>query len=436
MGTQSALFRTRRFMPLFLTQFFGALNDNVLKNAMVLLLTFQTAAWTSLPPEVLVNLAAGLFILPFFLFSATAGQLADKYDMAGLARTVKLFEIVIIVIAAVGFIQHQLAILLLSLFMLGLHSTLFGPIKYALLPQHLHESELVGGNALVEAGTFIAILFGTLLGGLLAASPDSTALIAGTGLAIAVAGYLASLGIPVARPPAPALRIHLNPLTETWHCVQFAGADRTVFLSIMGISWFWLFGALFLAQFPVYTRQYLGGAESAVTLLLGAFTLGIGLGSLLCERMSAGRIEVALVPLGSIGLSLFAFDLAFASPDQLVSAGAALDIPSLLSQPYAWRVLADLLLIGVFGGFFIVPLYALVQQRSNPQARARIIAGNNIFNALFMVVGAAAAAAMLGHGLGIPQLFATAALCNIAVAIFIYRLVPEFMQRFLRWFRR
>jgi 1-acyl-sn-glycerol-3-phosphate acyltransferase len=431
MSNQSGLLRARRFAPLFVTQFLGALNDNVLKNAMVVLLTFQAANWTTLKPELLANLAAGVFILPFFLFSATAGQLADKYDKAALARMVKLLEIAIVLICGAGFWLHSLAVLFAGLFLLGLHSTLFGPVKYAILPQHLKSEELVGGNALIEAGTFVAILLGTLLGGLLAGSGDGTTWITVVGLAIAVCGYLASRAIPVAVPPAPTLAISANPLTETWRNINFARENQTVFLSIMGISWFWLFGALFLAQFPAYTKNVLGGSETAVTLLLATFTFGIGVGSLLCEKLSAKRVELGLVPLGSIGLTLFALDLAIASP--AVPSPSPLGAIGLLAYDQTWRVLLDLALLGVFGGFFIVPLYALVQQRSNPEHGARIIAANNIMNALFMVVGALAAAGMLAAGLTIPMLFAVAAVCNAAVALFIYGLVPEFLLRFIIW---
>ena len=431
MSKQSGLLRVRRFAPLFVTQFLGALNDNVLKNAMVVLLTFQAASWTTLKAELLANLAAGIFILPFFLFSATAGQLADKYDKAALARLVKLLEIGIVLVAGTGFVLHSLAVLFFSLFLLGLHSTLFGPVKYAILPQHLKSDELVGGNALIEAGTFVAILLGTLLGGLLAASGDGTAWITGAGLAIAVAGYIASRAIPAAVPPAPTLAISANPLSETWRNINFARENRTVFLSIMGISWFWLFGALLLAQFPAYTKNVLGGSETAVTLLLATFTFGIGAGSLFCERLSARRVELGLVPLGSIGLTVFALDLAFASP--AMPATPALGALALLQTGSTWRVLFDLALLGIFGGFFIVPLYALVQQRSNPEHGARIIAANNIMNALFMVVGAACAAGLLAAGLTIPTLFAVAAVCNAVVALFIYGLVPEFLLRFIVW---
>jgi 1-acyl-sn-glycerol-3-phosphate acyltransferase len=432
MSSQFGLLKARRFGPFFATQFLGAFNDNLFKNALVVLLTFQAASWTAIRPEVLTNLAAGTFILPFFLFSATAGQLADKYDKARLARLVKLLEILIMGIALLGFAIHSLPILFAALFLLGLHSTLFGPVKYAILPQHLRESELVGGNALVEAGTFVAILIGTLAGGLLAGVAHQPTWVAIAGLLIAVVGYLCSRGIPAAAAPAPELVVSLNPISETWRNVGFARQNRTVFLSILGISWFWLYGALFLAQFPAYARFVLGGDEASVTLLLAVFTVGIGVGSLLCERLSAGQVEIGLVPFGSIGLTLFGIDIAFASPT-LLPAGAPLSLSGLLALTGTWRVLLDLFALGLFGGFFIVPLYALIQLRSPVDQRARIIAANNILNALFMVAGSLAAAGLLGDGLTIPALFGVAALCNAAVAVYIYSLVPEFMLRFVAW---
>ena len=432
MSGQFGLLRTRRFAPLFGTQFLGAFNDNLYKNALIVLLTFQSAQWTTLAPELLANLAAGIFILPFFLFSATAGQLADKYDKALIARLTKLLEVAIMAVAAAGFWLHSLPVLMTALFLLGLQAALFGPVKFAILPQHLHPDELVGGNALIEAGTFVAILVGTLAGGLLAGAVAQPMWIAVGGLLVAVLGYLTSRDIPPAPAPDPGLKINLNPITETWNNINFARSNRTVFLSILGISWFWLYGALFLAQFPAYTKNVLGGGEATVTMLLAIFTVGIGLGSLLCERMSGKHVEIGLVPFGSIGLTLFGIDLYFASPVGLVGNGTH-ELLALLSIPAIWRVLFDLMMLGVFGGFFIVPLYALVQIRSAPEQRARIIAANNILNALFMVVGALGAAAALGAGLSIPALFGLAALLNALVAIYIYGLVPEFLLRFMAW---
>lgn len=431
MSGQFHLLQSRRFLPFFCTQFLGAFNDNLFKNSLVVLLTFQAANWTSMKPELLANLAAGIFILPFFLFSATAGQLADKYDKARMARLVKVLEIVIMLVAGAGFAMHSLPVLMGALFLFGIHSTLFGPVKYAILPQHLKEEELVGGNALVEAGTFVAILIGTLSGGLIAGLAQGTLWVTIGGLLVAAAGYLASRQIPDAPAPAPDLRVNPNPFTETWRTIGFARENRTVFLSILGISWFWLYGALLLAQFPAYAKNVLGGSESAVTLLLATFTVGIGIGSMLCERLSGKMVEIGLVPFGSIGLTLFGLDLAWATPP--LHGGEPLSALALLSTPGMWRVLLDLSALGLFGGFFIVPLYALVQLRSSVEYRARIIAGNNIMNALFMVVGALAAAALLGAGLSIPALFGVAAVCNAAVAIYIYKLVPEFLLRFIVW---
>ena len=430
--TQFNLLATRRFAPFFVTQFLGAFNDNLFKNALVVLLTFHAASWTTMAPELLANLAAGVFILPFFLFSASAGQLADKYDKALLSRLVKVLEMLIMGVAALGFFMHSLSILLGALFLLGLHSTLFGPVKYAILPQHLREDELVGGNALVESGTFVAILLGTLAGGLLAGVGGHPGWVAFAGLLVAALGFAASCRIPAAPAPVPDLKVNLNPFSETWRNIGFARRERVVFLSILGISWFWLYGALFLAQFPVYAKNVLGGDETSVTLLLATFTVGIGLGSMLCEKLSGKHVEIGLVPFGSIGLTVFGVDLLFASPASLPP-GAPLAIGALLAQPEIWRVLFDLFALGLFGGFFIVPLYVLIQLRSASEHRARIIAANNILNALFMVVGALSAGGLLGGGMPIPVLFAGAALCNAAVAIYIYLLVPEFMLRFAAW---
>lgn len=432
MSSQFGLFKTRRFAPLFGTQFLGAFNDNLYKNALVVLLTAQTAQWTSMRPEILSSLAAGIFILPYFFFSATAGQLADKYDKAWLARLSKVLEVVIMLVAALGFWMTSLPVLMVALFLLGAQSTFFGPVKYAILPQHLGENELVGGNAMVEAGTFVAILIGTLAGGVLAGVVSHPVWIAVVGLAIALFGYLASRGIPVAPAPAPDLKVNFNFMVETWRNIRLTRKNRTVFLSILGISWFWLYGALFLAQLPAYGLKVLGGTEAVMTLLLATFTVGIGVGSMLCERLSGKHVEMGLVPLGSIGLTVFALDLGLFSPLP-PAAGTVLTISQLLVKPEIWRVLFDLTLLGVFGGFFTVPLYAMMQVYSARETRARTVAANNIFNALFMVLGAGAAAGILALGATIPQLFLATAIGNALVALYIYGLLPEFLQRFVVW---
>ena len=434
MSNQFTLLTERRFLPLFLTQFLGALNDNVLKNAMVILIAFQGAKLSAVSPALMVNICAGLFILPFFLFSATAGQLADRYEKSTLIRLVKLLEIGIMVIAAVGFWLPSLPWLLASLFMMGMHSTLFGPIKYSILPQHLREDEMIGGNGLIESGTFLAILLGTILGGSLIALGEHGAHLASVAcMMIALLGYLASRSIPLAPAPDPGMTINWNPLSETWRNLAAIKENRSVFLAILGISWFWFYGAIFLSQFPAFAKDSLGGGEGVVTLLLAIFSVGIGAGSLLCERLSSHKVEPGLVPLGSIGLSLFAIDLWFCSPQTGVP---GMGVMNFLAAPGSLRVLFDLVMIGVFGGFYCVPLYALMQTRSELSHRSRTIAANNILNAAFMVVAALLAIALLSFGLSVPQIFLTTALINAVIAAIIYRLAPEYINRFLAWLIR
>lgn len=409
------LLRERRFLPLFITQFLGALNDNVIKNAMIVLLTFQASHWTTLAPGLLANLAAGVFILPFFLFSASAGQLADKYDKARLTRWVKLFELVIVFIAGTGFWLQQLPILLLALFLLGLHSTIFGPIKYAILPQHLAPAELLGGNALIESGTFIAILLGSLLGGLLAGMKGALLWIPVVGGIIALGGYLSARAIPVAVPPAPTLSLNRNPFVETLRNLAYARQNRSAFGALLGISWFWLYGAIFLVHIPLYAKEILHGDETSVTLLLVAFIVGIGAGSMLCDwliRQRRARVGW-LIFAGGIGLSLCAFDLYLASPVMPATSSSLLNATALLQQPGLFRVLTDLVGLGLCGGLFTVPLYTLLQQESAPTHRARMIAANNIMNALLMVIGALGAAVLIAIGLTMPELFALIALANL-----------------------
>ena len=427
---QFGLLRARRFGPFFWTQFLGALNDNLFKNALVILFAFRMSG-VAFSENTLVNLSTGLLTLPFFLFSANAGQIADKFDKARIIRLVKLFEIGIMLLGAAGLRLHSVPLLLAVVFLMGTHSAVFGPVKYSILPQHLHADELVGGNALVQMGTFAAILLGTILGGALVKLGGETA-VSATVLALAGAGWLASRGVPPAPAPAADLRLDWHPVRETLRIVGFARENRTVFLSILGISWFWFYGALFLAQFPGLTRHVLGGDEWVATLLLVVFSVGVALGCMLCERLSSRTVELGLVPFGSIGLSLFALDLFFATRG-LVPAGTPLGVLALLGRLRHWRVLADLVLIGAFGGFFIVPLQALVQQRSEPRRRSRIIAANNILNALFMVLAAVLGIVLRDAGLTIPELILVTAVVNAAVAVYIYTLIPEFLMRFLVW---
>ena len=430
--SQFDLLTERRFAPFFWTQFLGAGNDNIFKNALVIFVAFHAANLTSLDPNSLVNLAGAVFIAPFVLFSATSGQIADKLEKSRLIRWIKLFEIAIMTIGFAGFWMRDLNVLFVALALMGVHSTLFGPVKYAILPQHLKPDELIGGNGLVEMGTFVAILLGTIVGGLVVAIEGVGPIAAGaTAVGVAVAGYLVSRAIPHTPAVDPELAINWNPVSETWKNLRFAQQNRVVWLSMLGISWFWFYGATFLAQFAGFSRDVLGGNEHVVTFLLALFSMGIGLGSLLCERLSGRRVELGLVPFGSIGLTLFAVDLWLSSRGLHADALGGLDV--FFSRAAHWHVAVDLVLIGLFGGFYIVPLYALIQERSAPSHRSRIIAANNILNALFMVVSAGLAIVLLKAGLSISELFLVTALMNAAVALFIFGLVPEFLMRFLAW---
>ena len=430
--SQFSLFGQRRFMPFFITQGLGAFNDNIFKNALAALLVFKGSQIAGLNTNQVVNLSAMVFILPFFLFSALFGQFADKYEKSVQIRRVKLFEIVIMLLATLAFWMNSLPLLLLVLFLLGLQSTIFGPIKYGILPQVLAREELVGGNALIEMGTFVAILAGTIAGpqlaGIEAGWPYWVSVAC---LLVAVAGYRFSVNIPVAEAVSPGLKINWNIFTETVRNLKFLNENRTVLNSVLGISWFWFFGAIFLVQIPAYSQYVIGGDENLMSTLLALFIIGISTGSLLCERLSGKQVEIGLVPFGAIGLTLFGLDLYFASPTTPGIDVSALDF---LSNGANWRISVDLLLIGIFGGFYIVPLYALVQQRASPEHRSRVIAGLNILNALFMVIAAVMAMLVLGPaGFSIPELFLMTAVLNAVVVIYIFTLVPEFLMRFLVW---
>ena len=425
-SNQFSLLGQRRFAPFFATQFLGALNDNIFRQGLIILVTFQGVLVAGMNHSQLANVAGALFILPFFLLSATAGQLADKFEKSMLMRRIKLLEIGLMLVAAYAFLMQLFALLLFVLFLMGCQSTLFGPVKYAYLPQQLMPEELIGGNALVEAGTFVAIIAGLIIGGVTMQTLLGVCLVS-----VAVAGYLASRQIPTTRAVDPELKISLNAWKVTWRIVGFAREDRTVFLSILGISWFWFFGSVLTLQIPAYTMDTLNASATVTTSLLIAFAVGVGIGSLLCERMSGHRIELGLVPFGSIGLSLFAVDLYFAQSTAHTIAVSS--ISEFLARPGSWRVLIDLSLLGAFGGFYSVPLYALIQKRSKRKHLSRIIAANNIINSVFMVAASIMAIILLRLGLSIPELFLVLAVLNVAVAVYIYGLLPEFMMRFLAW---
>ena len=431
-GGQFALLTQRRFGPFFWVQFFGAGNDNIFKFAFTVLVTYQLqVSW--LPPAMAGLVIGALFIFPYLIFSATSGQLADKYPKEVLIRFVKNLEIAIMLLAGWGFMQQNVPVLLGCVFLMGLHSTLFGPVKFAYLPQHLSERELTGGNGMVEMGTFVAILLGNVAGGLLIAMPlVGPTYVAAACLLLAIVGRALAQAVPVSPATDPQLRINWNPFTETWRNLKLAHGNVVVFRSLLGISWMWFFGAVFLSQFPSFARDVLHGNEQVASLLLVVFSIGIGIGALLCEMLSRRHVEVGLVPLGAIGMSVFSIDLYFAS-HSLPPSTAALALGPFMAEAAHWRVLADLALLSLFAGIYSVPMYALIQMRSQPTHRARIIAANNILNALFMIGSSVLAGSLLGAGVSIPQLFLLVGLANAVVAFYIFMLVPEYLLRFVAW---
>ena len=430
--SQFSLLGKRRFLPFFITQSLGAFNDNVFKQSLILAILYKLNIDGD--RSVYVNLCALLFILPFFLFSALAGQFGEKYRKDSLIRLIKLGEIVIMVVGAAGFLFNHLVLMLVALFAMGTHSALFGPVKYSILPQHLRENELVGGNALVEMGTFLAILAGTIGAGMMMSSPYYPFVVSGAIVLIASLGFIASFGIPQAAAANAEMKIDWNIFSQSWATLRM-GLTQTpaVSRSIVGNSWFWFVGAIYLTQIPAYAKEWMYGDETVVTLILTVFSVGIALGSLLCERLSGHKVEIGLVPFGSMGITLFGLLLWWHSGGfpQNVQAN---DWLAVLSASEGLWVLFDILGIGIFGGFYIVPLYALIQSRTAEKERSRVIAANNILNALFMVVSALVSILLLSvAGLSIPELFLAVSLMNVAVNVYIFKIVPEFTMRFLIW---
>ncbi len=432
---QFSLMRQRRFLPFFLAQFLGAANDNLFKFAFTVLVTYQLQlSW--LAPQMAGLVIGALFILPFLLFSATAGQWADKYDKAFIMRSVKLMEVAIMSLAALGFWFSVVPLLLGCVFLMGLHSTFFGPVKYAYLPQHLREHELTGGNGLVEMGTFVAILLGNVAGGLLMGIPEVGGhWVAAACLAVALAGWVSARAIPASPSSEPGLRLNWNPVSETWRNLNLAWQYPSVFRSVLGISWMWFFGAVFLSQFPSFARDVLHGNEQVASLLLVVFSVGIAIGSLLCETFSRRHVEIGLVPIGAVGMSVFAFDLYLAaSALPSFAGGERYTVSTFLAEPAHWRVMADLALLAFSAGLYSVPMYALIQLRAQPSHRARIIAANNILNALFMIVSSLGAGAMLGAGFSIPEVFGATAVLNVLVVGYVFWLMPEYIVRLVMLF--
>jgi len=433
--SQWKLLSSRRFLPLFFTQFLDAFNDNVFKNALVILITYTTAENAGLNPQIMVTLAAGIYILPFFLFSAPAGQLADKWDKARLIQYVKFAELVLLGGAAIGFYLDSVLLLIILLFLMGIQSTFFGPLKYSILPDQLHQDELISGNALIGAGTFIAILIGTIMGGLFILGENGGIIISSLTIGAALAGWLSSLFIPPVHPAAADTIVNWRLLEETRSIIHQARQNRTVYHAILGVSWFWLFGATFLSQFPTFAKDVIGGDEQVVTLFLTIFSIGIGIGALLCDKLLKGEVAATYVPLGILGMTVFTIDLYFASTSLVPAAGGALIGARSFIESFAhWRILLDLLAISISGGLYIVPLNAIIQSHAEPSHRSRAIAANNIMNALFMVVSSVAISVMLALDFTVPEVFLTTALLNGLIAIYVVRLLPyELVKSVLQW---
>lgn len=423
------LLSQQRFGPFFWTQGLGAFNDNVFKTALITQVAFNTASLTTLDGATLATLLPGLFILPFFLFSASAGQLADKYEKSQIIRLVKVLEICIMLFASIGFLSRSLIMLALALFLMGVHSTLFGPVKYSYLPQHLQPTELTAGNGLVEMGSFVAILLGQVLGAWLGSLEQHALFTSLSVLLVAVSGYHLSRGIPLSPAPVPDISINWNPITETIKNVRTFWAQQTLWVAIVAISWFWFFGATLLAQFPNLAKNVLQGSERDFISLLSIFSVGVGVGSVWCEKLSKGKQELGLVMLGAAGMSLFAWDFATttSSIQQQLLANTFLSLHTLGGVDYA-RMLLDVALLGVSGGLYIVPLYVLLQSRAEAGYQSRVIAANNIMNALFMVFSAGFSVLLFGMGVSIPQLFAITAAVNVLVAIYLCFRQPEYWQ--------
>lgn len=430
--SQFTLLGKRRFLPFFITQSLGAFNDNLFKQSLILAILYKLSLEGD--RSIWVNLCALLFILPFFLFSALAGQFGEKFAKDRLIRVIKLAEIAIMAIGGAGFLTGHLVLMLVALFAMGTHSALFGPVKYSILPQALREEELVGGNGLVEMGTFLAILAGTIGAGVMMSSASYATVVAGGVVGTAVLGYLASRWIPRAAAVAPQMKLDWNIFTQSWATLRLGlGQTPAVSRSIVGNSWFWFVGAIYLTQIPAYAKDWLHGDETVVTLVLTLFSVGIAVGSLLCERLSGRKVEIGLVPFGSFGLTLFGLLWWWHSGD-VPTTEVAHDWLALLGMSQAWWIMLSIVGLGVFGGFYIVPLYALIQARTAEHERARVIAANNILNALFMVVSALFTIVLMSVvELSIPQLFLVVSLLNVAVNAYIFRIVPEFTMRFLIW---
>jgi acyl-[acyl-carrier-protein]-phospholipid O-acyltransferase/long-chain-fatty-acid--[acyl-carrier-protein] ligase len=434
--SQFALFGTERFWPLFVTQAIGAFNDNAFRFALSLLIVYDLGPRLGLNAALINTLAAGLLIVPFFIFSATAGQLADKYDKAFLTRRIKLIEISVIALASMSLFTHQVWLQLLAVFLTGTQSAFFGPIKYSILPQHLAKHELLGGNGLIEMGTFIAVLFGTMFGGFFILGGTGRQLVSAVMVGFAIIAYMTSRRIPAAPPPQPDLTINRNILAETFRVLGHAKERPDVFQAILGVSWFWFLGVVFLTQIPIYVQADLAANEAVANLIIAVFTVAIGVGSIFTNRLLHGEVSVKYVPVAAILITIFIIDLFFASANlrELAPEGGLMPAREVLLSWRGWRVLIDLGLIAFMSGLFVVPLYALIQTRASPPKRARVIAANNITNALFMTAATVLSALLLEAGLSARGLFLALGIANAFAALYICRLLPqELIASLARW---
>jgi len=427
------LLRTRRFLPLFLTQFLQAFNDAAFKNAMVIAITYNIAMYSVQETGWLLAAAAGIFVFPFLLFSALAGQLADKYDKALITRIVKASEILLMAGAAYAFFYRNVSMLYFILFLMGTHTTFFAPIKFAILPDHLRHDQLLGANALIEASTFLAILVGTIMGGVLVSTTLEPMFVSSFLISVAVCGWISSFFIPKTQPGQKHLKIHWNLWQETWRIINHTRKQSDVFLAILGISWFWLIGAIFLSQLPNYSKVIIGGSASLANMLLAFLTIGIGFGSLLMHRLLKGEVNTNYVPISLLGMSVFSFDLCFASPSH-VDPQTKIGVITFLSYFNNWRIMFDLTAMATCGGMYTVPLYAYVQSRASRAHRARIIASNNIINSVFMIGASILMSVLIAIHFTIPQIFMVLAGANLVVAIYICKLLPHaIIQSYLKW---
>ena len=429
---QFELLRQRRFAPFFLTQALGAFNDNVYRQAIIGLLFWLGASDDQ--KTLYATLAPALFILPYFLFSSIAGQIAEKLEKSRVIRITTAMEIAIMSLAAVGFALQSLPVLLVALFCTGVQSTLFGPVKYSILPSVLKPEELTGGNGLVEMGTSVSILLGMLLGGSIfhLAGEYGPYAAGGAVVALAITGNLVSRLIPPAGASAPELRVRWNPLPESIAILRLTRKQLAVRNAVLGVSWFWFVGTVLTSVLPAYAETVLGGGATLYLFALAVFSIGTGIGSMLCEKLSARTVEIGLVPIGALGITAFLVHLYFGRPDAATSQG--LDVAGFLAAPGGWRVALDLFGIGLSAGIFVVPLFALIQSRTPKAEMSRVIAGMNIQNALLIVL---AAGATLGTqrllGWSIPQLLLALAVANALVTLWIFSIVPEFAMRFVSW---